>query len=261
MIEDIQAKMGELFDAEKLALFTIQLNIEDMAKWAESVAEKRKIDKHKFQNAVKELFWGLGSIQLNIGHTLIALIECSYPSGAKGLALKDREIPDVCLADLHFWHHLYNCYEAIYRFWERSVTVLKMRLTPRVTEKYYFDGYLNYLLTCEDFKSLKEIRDLRKYLKIWGKIAWKRNDVSHGKSNPFINTNIEVEFSQLADHFGQPIAKYKYELPNLRQEKETIVNYYKKSFQLLYAVKSVCDLPVEPNKAIQPGQPPSSAAS
>lgn len=249
MIEDIQARMGELFTTRKLALFTMQLNIEDMAKWAEGVASKQKLNRHDFESAIKELFWGLGSIQLNIGHILIALEECPYQSGAKGQALKDREIPDVSLADLHFWHHLYNCYEAIYRFWERSVTVLKMRLTPRVKKKYYFDGYVNYLLTCEDLTSITEITSLRRYFKIWGKIAWKRNEVSHGKSNPFLNTNINVEFSKLSDYLGQPIAKYKYELPNLKQETETVINYYKKSFDLLHSVKSICDLGIEPNKA------------
>jgi len=260
MIDDIQAEMGKLFTSRKLELFSMQLNIADMATWAEGIANKQKIDRHEFQNAIKELFWALGSIQLNLGHTLIAMKECSFPGGTQGVALREKEIPDVNLADLHFWHHLYNCYEAIYRFWERCVTVLKMRLTPRVKEKYYFDGYVNYVLTIGELSSLKEIVLLRKYLKCWGKIAWKRNEISHGRSNPILNMNIDIEFSKLSDFLGKPIAKYKYELPNLKQETETVINYYKNSFELLYSIKSVCDLAVKPNKEIQPGRPPMPAA-
>ncbi|MFA5921478.1 MAG: hypothetical protein WC856_09325 [Methylococcaceae bacterium] len=250
MIVDIHAKMGELFTRRKLELFTIQLNIADMATWAEGIARKRKIDGHEFQNAVKELFWALGSIQLNIGHTLIALEECSFPGGTKGVALKEKEIPDVNLADLHFWHHLYNCYEAIYRFWERCVTVLRMRLTPHLKEKFYFDGYVNLVSTKEELSQLYEIADLRNYLKAWGKISRKRNEISHGKSNPFLNLNIDVEFSKLSDYLGKPIAKYKFELPNLKQETETVINYYRKSSKLLYSIKAICDCVVEPNRAI-----------
>lgn len=260
MIADIQAKMGELFTRRKLELFTVQLNIADMATWAEGIASKRNLDRHEFQNAVKELFWALGSIQLNIGHTLMALEESSFPGGTKGIALKEKEIPDVNLADLHFWHHLYNCYEAIYRFWERCVTILRMRLTPHLKEKFYFDGYVHLLSTIDGLSRPNEIADLRNYLKAWGKIAWKRNEISHGRSNPFLNLNVGVEFSKLSDYRGKPIAKYQFELPNLKQEAETVINYYRKSFKLLYSIKAVCDCVVEPNKAVQSGRPPTSAA-
>lgn len=261
MIEDIQAEMGKQFSSRKLELFTLQLNIADMAKWAEGVAKKHNLDKHDFQYGIKELFWAVGTIQLDIGHALIAMKECPYPSGKNGIALKEKEIPEVNLSDLHFWHHVYNCYEAIYRFWERCVMVLKMRLTPQLKGKYYFDGYVNFLGKCDGVSSLKEVKDLKKYLKSWGKISCKRNEISHGKSNPFLNMSIEVTFSGLSDYLGKPLAKYEYQLPNLKQEIETIINYYRKSFELLYSVKSVCDLQTEPNKSIQLGQPPSSAAS
>ena len=95
MIEDIQAEMGKQFTRRKLELFTLQLNIADMAKWAEGVATKHSMDRHDFQDAIKELFWALGTIQLNIGHALIAMKECPYPSGKNGVALKEKEIPDV----------------------------------------------------------------------------------------------------------------------------------------------------------------------
>ena len=125
-----------------------------------------------------------------------------------------------------------------------------MRLTPRLKEKYYFDGYINLLEKYDEFSTLREVKGLRKYLKSWGKISWKRNEISHGKSNPFLNMNIEVTFSELSDYLGKPLAKYEYQLPNLKQEIESVINYYRKSFELLYSVKSVCDLQLEPNKAI-----------
>jgi hypothetical protein len=248
MIEDIQSRMGALFSSRKLEPFTIQLNLADMAKWAERITDEQQLDRHNFQGAIKELFWALGSTQLNIGHTLIAMKECPYPNGTKGMALKGGEIPDTELADLHYWHHLYNSYEALYRFWERCVAALKMRLTPRIKEKYYFDGYVNYLSNHSDILPPEEITKIRRYLKAWGNISCRRNEISHGKSNPFLNMNIDVTFSELSDYLGKPIAKYKYELPNLKQEIETVINYYKKSVELLYLVKNICDLEIEPSK-------------
>ncbi len=99
----------------------------------------------------------------------------------------------------------------------------------------------------EVISSLKEIANLKRYFKSWGKISCKRNEISHGKSNPFLNLNISVKFSDLSDYLGEPIAKYEYELPNLKQEIETVINCYKKSFELLYLVKCICELEIDPN--------------
>jgi len=247
MINDIHTQIGKQFDGKKLEAFTVKLNLGDMSDWASSVAEKRQIDVYRFQDAVRELYWGIGTIQLNLGYTLIALKECPYPSGLSGMVLNDGEVPDAALADYYFWHHLHDCYEAIYRFWERCVTVLRLRLTPKLKTKYYFDGYVNFLVNSGDSTLEGVAKPLRRYLRSWNKVASRRNRISHERSNPFLNTNIDVSFSDLSDYQGRRIAKYTYQLPNLKQELNTVINHYKRTHDLLYAVKSICDADISPN--------------
>lgn len=248
MISEINDEITKHFNRRGLVPFSVHLNIEDMAKWSESVAKKHKLDEEKFEKYVKELFWGLVAIQLSLGYTMIALDNVEHPGGKKGTALKEREIPDMGLGDIHFWHHLHNTWEAIYRFWERAVSVLEVRLIPKLKKNLYFNDFINFLKNIEDMAVQPEIKELSKYNKGWGKISEMRNRVSHDESNPCSYFNVDVEFSSVLGIRGGPIPKYNYELPNLKQEIDTVINYYKKSHQLLYCVKSVSDSGIEPNK-------------
>jgi uncharacterized protein (TIGR02611 family) len=59
-----------------------------------------------------------------------------YDRTSDQLSLDEVERVVLLIASRYnYWHHLCH-YEAIYRFWERCVSVLKMRLTPRVKENW-----------------------------------------------------------------------------------------------------------------------------
>ena len=78
-----------------------------------------------------------------------------------------------------------------------------------------------------------------------------RNKVSHEESNPCSYFNVEVEFSSIFGVRGGPIPKYNYEIPNLRQEIETVINCYKKSFSLFNEVIKICDSGIKPNVTVK----------
>jgi len=268
MISEFNEEITKQFKKRKLVPYSVHLDIADMATWSESVAKKHGLDKRKFEKYVKELFWGLVSIQLSLGYSLVSLNDTQHPSGKKGVAVHEREIPDMGLPDIHFWHHLHNAWESIYRFWERAVSVLEVRLTPNITKSLYFDGYLNQLKRVESLSEQDEILALYKFNKAWGKITEMRNRVSHEESNPCSYFNVEVEFSSILGIRGGPIPKYNYQLPNLKQEIDTVINSYKKSHDLLYAVKTVCDSNIKPNHRLKltanrgaPNVAPQSAAT
>ena len=247
MISEIHEEISKEFVKRKLIAYTVHLDIEDMISWSEKIAAKYSLDANSFEKYIKELFWGLASMQLSLGYGLVALNDTEHPTGRKGTTSLEREIPDMGLADIHFWHHLHNAWESIYRFWERAVSVLEVRLTPNLHNNLYFDGYLNYLKTIDNLSELEEIKPLYKFNKTWNKITENRNKVSHEESNPCSYFNVEVEFSSIFGVRGGPIPKYNYEIPNLRQEIETVINCYKKSFSLFDEVIKVCNSNIKPS--------------
>lgn len=251
MISKIHEEITRLFDNRKLVAYTVHLDIEDIINWSEKIAKIHNLDQTNFEKYTKELYWGLASIQLSLGYSLVALHDTEHPSGKKGTTIKEREIPDMGLADIHFWHHLHNTWESIYRFWERAVSVLEERLTPNIKRSLYFDGYLNELKIVEPFIEREEIKSLFKFNKAWGKISQMRNRASHEETNPCSYFNVEVEFSSIFGIRGGPIPKYNYEIPNLKQEIDTVINNYKKSFELFDAIMKLCNSNIMPNITVK----------
>jgi len=251
MISNIHEQIAFQFNKKKLIAYTVHMDLEDIINWSIQVANKNNLDKNVFVKYFKELFWGFTSVQLSLGYGLIALSETEHPSGKKGITAKENEIPDMMLADIHFWYHLHNTWESIYRLWERAVSVLETRLTPNIKRNRYFDGYLNELKNIESFLKQEEILALYKFNKTWGKISEMRNKISHEVTNPFLYSNIEVEFSSILGIRGDPIAKYDYTIPNLKQEIDTVINSYKKSFSLFEAISKVCNCSIKPNFTIK----------
>lgn len=255
MIDDIQKIISEEFVKRKVTPFSTRLNPEDMANWADKLSTKHALDKERFNLHVRELFWAIASIQLSLGYTFLSFREITFPAGAKAVALKDNEIPDMGhMADFHYWFHVCNTWESIYRLWERVVTVLEIRLTPKLKDNLYYDGYVN-LLKKNMLLDEQQIIKLEKFHKPWGTISKKRNDISHGKNNPFLELSIEVSFSHIINETGKNLAKYSYQYPNRKQEVNMLIDYFNRSYSLLELVKELCNSQIKPNYGVVRSEP------
>jgi hypothetical protein len=250
MITKINDEIVRQFNKRKVVPYSAQLDFPEMLNWSEVIGNKYGLEKENFEKYVKEIFWVFTSIELSLGYSFIALSDTQNPSGKKGMALEKNDIPDSKLGDIHFWYHLYNAWESIHRLWERIVSVLMVRLTPSLKTKYYYDGYVNRLKTIDSLSSQSEILDLDKYNKSWNKIASMRNNASHEVSNPCLNFNINADFSPILGKDGEQIIKYNFQFPNLKQEIDTIINSYNKSYKLFVVVKRICESNIRANKEI-----------
>ncbi len=250
MITKINEEIVRQFNYRKVVPYSVNLDFPGMLNWSEIIGNEYSLEKEKFEKYIKEVFWVFTSIELSLGYAFIALSGTEHPAGKKGTALDETDIPNATLGDIHFWYHLYNAWESIYKLWERIVSILRVRLTPRLKEKYYYDGYVNKLKNIDTFSSQSEILALYKYSKNWNKISSIRNRASHEVSNPFSNFKVKAEFSPLLGKSGDQIIKYNFQLPNLKQEIDTIINSYNKSYELFGVVKSVCESGISANKEI-----------
>lgn len=249
MIDEIQSVIAEEFGKRNLEVFSKNLNPTDLSGWADSISAAYRLDKETFNVQVREFFWAFSAIQISLGYIMMSLREVSFPSGTVGSVINEETVPDLNqLADYHYWYHMSNTWESIYRLWERIVTVLELRFTPNLSG-LYFDGYLNYIRE-HDVLPTADLRKLEKHHKHWNKITEKRNEISHGKSNPFLNIDFDVSLSKIIDNKGNNFAWRSYQYPNLKQEVNMVINYYRHSYRLLEATKDICELNIEPNKAL-----------
>lgn len=249
MIDEIhQAAQMELAKRE-IRPYSSRMDFQKMLRWAESVAKREQLDLAEFERYVKEIFWGLSSLDLNLGYTLLSLKETSYPSGKTGSSNTPKKIDrDFSLADIHYWYHISNCWESIYRIWERIVSVLRIRITPNLRKKLYFDGFSHLILEREIiFKA--EANELKRFNKSWNKIAFIRNQISHGTFNPVNNFKIELTNAELKAS-GEISYIANYEFPNLKQEVQTAINYAEKSVDLINVAIKICDLEIRPRRTI-----------
>lgn len=252
MINEIQAVIAAEFSSRSLEAYTQRLNPEDLYSWADEIARIYRLDANSFGDKVGEFFYATANVQLSLGYTFLAFREVSNPSGkTRNVNLsthKNQLIEDTDsnnLADYHFWYHLYNSWECLYRSWERAVNVLVYRFTPNLTGKYYFSTYRKIL---EDNCILdeKSLKKLKKFDKAWGKIAKKRNEISHESTNFFHKSSIDVQEHSIVDVLGRGYHGAQTKEPNLKQELNSIINHYKKSFDLLKVVRDLCALDIAP---------------
>lgn len=249
MIDDIHGAIAEEFSHRKIVPYNIRMDLPEMFAWSERISSAHNLDLDEFSACVKEIYWGAVSLQLNVGHTLLSLNETSLPSGIKGESDNMNINHDHQIADIHYWYHASHCWESIYRMWERIVSIFEERFTPNLKRNYYFDGYVN-LLTIEGVVFQTELRQLQRYLKSWNKIAAKRNEISHGRFNPFINLKLDVATNGILDEHGELPLRVSYEYPNLKQEVNTIINYCEKTFELIDLMVAVCELRIQPRRNI-----------
>ena len=147
MIDEIQGVIRDEFAKRKLEAYTKRLLPKDLHGWADQIAQRHQLEQEKFSVQVGEFFWAFAAIQMSLGYVFLSLKETSFPAGISGRTINDSEVPDLNqLADHHFWYHMFNTWESIYRLWERAVSVLTLRYTPNV-KKQYFNNYVQLLNT------------------------------------------------------------------------------------------------------------------
>jgi len=241
-INEIQNEISNLFRKYKIPVITHNIPIENLHRWSSEVAAHFNLDKDDFSKVMSELFWSAAHIQLSLGYALISRQDCKFPKGTNGKAFKEEDMPDaIDLPEIHFWYHLYNSYECIYRCWERIASVLKSVFYPEHNEKMYFDQIVKALDNDNTYNKNPHLNSLKKQIKHWNKAAEARNEISHGKSSPFRNMNIEGKVSDILAMNGLPQIYLNYSINSPKESIEQVVDKYKKVFPAMTVMVDFID--------------------
>lgn len=238
-INEIQQEIRSLFGKYNILAVTNNLPMQNLQTWSAHVAAHFKLDDENFWQVMAELFWSVTHIQLSLGYALIARQGCKFPKGTNGKAFNEEDIPNaIAMPEIHFWYHLDNTYECIYRCWERMTSVIKSVCYPKLSKKMYFDQTINKLDKDNNFNKNPYLKALQKQIKHWNKIAKARNEISHGKSSPFRNINIEGKVSDVLGADGLPLIYSDYSVKSPKENIELVVDKYRK---ILPAMKAMID--------------------
>ena len=241
-INKIHTEIGNLFSKYKIPAITNKIPIENLHRWSDEVAAHFNLDAEDFSKVMTELFWSAAHVQLSLGYALIARQDSNFPKGEKGKAFKEKDIPNaIAIPEIHFWYHIYNSYECIYRCWERITAVLKGVCYPRSNKKMYFDQIVDVLNNDGAYNKNPHLKALRKQIKHWNKAAKARNEISHGKSSPFRNMSIEGKVSDLLGGDGLPLIYCNYFIKSPKENIEQVVDKYKKIFPAMEVTVNFID--------------------
>ena len=241
-IDIIQKEIDQLFGKYKIRAISKNLPMPNLQIWATKVSQHFNLDTDGFRQVVTELFWSVAHVQLSLGYALIAREDCQFPKGTKGQALQEKDVPNaILMPEIHFWYHIYNSYECIYRCWERITSILKNVCYPQLSEKRYFDKLVNELIKDNKFNKNFYLNKLKKQIKHWNKIADARNEISHSQSSPFRNLAIEGKVSNELGANGTPIVYLNYSVKSPKKEIEHVVDKYRKVLPAIKAVKNFID--------------------
>lgn len=230
-ISEIQSEISSLFVKYKIPAITGKIPIENLHRWAGEVATHFSLDIDEFSQIMTELFWSAAHVQLSLGYALIARQDCKYPMGKKGKALKKSDMPNaISMAEIHFWYHIYNSYECIYRCWERIASVIKAVCYPNNTDKMYFSQIINKLELDDKFNKNPHLNSLKRQIKHWEKAADARNGISHDKSSPLHNLIIKGSISDIIGMNGLPLIYLNYSIKSPKECIDQVVDKYKKVF-------------------------------
>ena len=241
-INEIQQEINNLFGKYKIPVITKKLPMQNLQRWSAQVAAHFKLDAEEFRQNMAELFWSVAHIELSLGYAVIARQDCEFPKGTNGKAFDEEDVPDaIGIPEIHFWYHLYNSYECIYRCWERMTSVIKSVCYPDLFNKMYFDQIMDKLNNDDNFNKNPHIRALQKQIRHWNKIAKARNEISHGKSSPFRNMDIEGNLSDVLGADGLPIPYVDYSVKSPKENIELVVDKYRKVFPAMEALVAFID--------------------
>jgi hypothetical protein len=244
-IDTIQKEIDQLFHKYEIPAITKNLPMENLQVWSRKVATHFKLDEENFRQAVTELFWSIGHVQLSLGHMLIAMQECEFINGTQGIALHEKDIPNIKMAEIYFWYYAYTAHECVYRCWERINNVLMHACFPGLSEKQfrmqYFPQTISALQKNSKYNQNPYLKELEKYIEYRNKAAGDRNEISHGKSSPMRNMKIEGRVSDLLGTSGLPFIYLDYSSKSLSAELNSIIDKYKKVLPGIKAMKDFLD--------------------
>jgi len=244
-IDTIQKEISQLFSKYKIPTITKNLPMENLQEWSVKVAIHFQLDEEDFRQTVAELFWSMAHVQLSLGHTLIAMQECEFIDGAQGIALHEKDIPDIKMPEIYFWYHVNNSHECIYRCWERINNVILRICFPDLSEqqfrKKYFPQTISDLQKSQKYNNNPYFNELQSYVEHRQKAAADRNEISHGTSSPMRNMKIEEKVSDLLGANEVSFIYLDYTSKSLKQELESIVDKYKKVLPAIKAMKDFID--------------------
>lgn len=240
----IQADLIEQEIRQLFAKYKYPVIIPDMRSlqtWGINTAFRLHLPYDEFTTKVTEVLWAAINVQMSIGYTLIARETCTYPRGTKGTVFHPDDIPNMTkFPELHFWYHLHNARECIYRCWERMTNVLQSACYPGSTDKFYFNQLTEKLRKDPRFEENPLLRSLKKYEKSWSRVAEKRNKLSHGASSPF-KEDYQAEITDLYNARDAFVVKYHYTAPDLNQELEAVRDAYSRVYPVWKVVMAFVD--------------------
>lgn len=237
-------EIGSLFSKYKIPAITNKIPIKNLHRWSDEVAVHFNLDAEGFSKVMTELFWSAAHVQLSLGYALIARQDSKFPEGKgkNGKAFNEEDIPNaISIPEIHFWYHIYNSYECIYRCWERITTVLKSVCYPKSNKKMYFDQITNALNNDDAYNKNPHLNALKRQIKHWNKAAKARNEISHGKSSPFRNMSIEGKVSDILGVDGLPLIYCNYGIKSPKKNIEQVVDKYKKVFPAMEVTVAFID--------------------
>ncbi|MDP8211761.1 MAG: hypothetical protein P9X22_00535 [Candidatus Zapsychrus exili] len=244
-IDTIQKEINQLFDKYKIPAITKNLPIKNLQVWSKNVAIHFKLDEKNFRQTVTELFWSMGHVQLSLGHMLIALQECEFIDGIQGIALHEKDVPNIKMPEIYFWYYVYTSHECVYRCWERINNVLMHVCFPNLSEKQfrkqYFSQTISALHKNSRYTQNPYLEELQKYIEYRKKAADDRNEISHGKSSPMRNMKIEGKVSNSLGANGLPFIYLDYSCKSLSAELDNVIDKYKKVLPTIKAMKDFID--------------------
>jgi len=244
-IDTIQKEIDQLFGKYKIPALTKNLPMQNLQEWSIKVAKHFKLDEESFRQAVTELFWSMANVQLSLGHTLIALQECDFVDGIQGIALHEKEVPNIKMPEIYFWYYVSVSYECIYRCWERINNVIMHVCFPHLSEKEfkrkYFPETISDLQKNPKYNQIVHLKELQSHVEYRKKVADIRNEISHGKSSPIRNMRIEGKVSELLGVNGLPFIYLDYSGKSLNAELNSIIDKYREVLPAIKAMKDFID--------------------
>jgi hypothetical protein len=241
VIDKIHGKIADYFNKYDFPALTLAIPIDKLHNWCDINSSKNRISKELFYSHCSDFYWAIANVQIALGYTLVSRESSINPKGHSVKTSDENKIPDIGLAEIHFWHHSYCAWECIYRCWERIALIIQSVCYPKDDQKVYFDGLVNQLKTDQKYRNNPNINSLNKLIKHCNKVRKIRNRASHQETSPFKKQKLDVEFSRLLNVGGQEIPIFEFSTESLIDEIEKLKKSYLKIFDAFMDSKRFID--------------------
>ena len=220
-----------------------KLSIEKMQDWGIRTSKRLNLSGDILQDRISEIYWSVGDLEISLGYTLWCLDYCKFPKGKSGDTYSEGQIPVIDIPETHFWFHIHNSRECMYRCWERIKSLLNSVCYPKSTDKkLYFNNLIDKIKMDPQFNSNPKLNELEKLGEIWKKVAGLRNKSSHKESSPLKSIKIETKNTGLYNRSGEGLNHIYYEFKSLNNEVKVITDLYKKLILSIKVVQEFIDI-------------------